>query len=126
MRAHCYPYIGGDSMKAKGMPVAVCDLIPSLNLVLPFAIPSFLGTISNAHYYDFSMTALTNARDILKTLEENTKRPSSRSDAQAARRSDHQPEEPGSAASHQHGRKHGCLGLRHNGYRKTDTHEKTF
>lgn len=65
-----YPYIGGDSMKAKGMPVAVCDLIPSLNLVLPFAIPSFLGNISNAHYYDFSMTALTNARDILKTLEE--------------------------------------------------------
>ncbi len=43
MRAHCHPYIGGDSMKAKGMPVAVCDLIPSLNLVLPFAIPSFLG-----------------------------------------------------------------------------------
>ena len=38
--------------------------------MLPFAVPSFLGKISNAHYYDFSMTALINAREILKTLEE--------------------------------------------------------
>ena len=45
-------------------------MIPSLNLVLPFAVPSFLGKISNVHYYDFSMTALINAREILKTLEE--------------------------------------------------------
>lgn len=65
-----YPYIGGDSMKPKDTAAAVCDLIPSLNLVLPFAVPSFLGEITNAHFYDFSMTCLENARDILKTLEQ--------------------------------------------------------
>ncbi len=65
-----YPYIGGDSRKPRGTQVEACDMIPSLNLVLPFAVPSFLGKISNAHYYDFSMTALINAREILKTLEE--------------------------------------------------------
>ncbi len=64
-----YPYIGGDSMKPKGTAAAACDLIPSLNLLLPFAVPSFLGEIPSASFYDFSMTCLENAREILKTLE---------------------------------------------------------
>lgn len=65
-----YPYIGGDSMKDKGVAVESQSAIPSLNLLLPFAVPSFLGNISGRNLYDYSMTCLENARDILKTLED--------------------------------------------------------
>ncbi len=65
-----YPYIGGDGMKEKDTPVASLDMIPALNLLLPYAVPTFLGKIQQNNLYDYSMTCLENARDILKTLEE--------------------------------------------------------
>ena len=64
-----YPYLGGDSIKDKNIPVSSLEAIPSLNLILPYAVPSFLGKIPEKHFYDFSMTCLENARDILKALE---------------------------------------------------------
>ena len=65
-----YPYIGGDSMKDAGVAVESQSVIPSLNLLLPFAVPTFLGNISGQNLYDYSMTCLENARDILETLED--------------------------------------------------------
>lgn len=65
-----YPYIGGDSMKDEEKPVSGLGMIPSLNLVLPYAVPSFMGDISGKSTYDYSMTCLENARSILRTLEE--------------------------------------------------------
>ena len=65
-----YPYLGGDSIKDKHVSVASQDRIPALNLVLPFAVPMFLGDVSVGSVYDYSMTCLENAYDILKTLEE--------------------------------------------------------
>lgn len=65
-----YPYIGGDSMKEKDISVESLGTIPSLNLLLPYTIPTFLGKIQGKSLYDYSMTCLENARDILKTLEE--------------------------------------------------------
>ena len=65
-----YPYIGGDSIKDEGKQVSSLGNIPSLNLVLPYAVPSFLGDIPGKSIYDYSMTCLENARSILKTLEE--------------------------------------------------------
>ncbi len=65
-----YPYIGGDSMKDKDSPVSRQTHIPSLNLVLPYTVPTFFGNISGEKLYRYSMTCLENARDILKTLEE--------------------------------------------------------
>lgn len=65
-----YPYIGGDSIKDEGVPVADHDFISSLNLLLPFTVPTFLGKISRESFYDFSMTCLENAGSILRTLEE--------------------------------------------------------
>ena len=65
-----YPYIGGDSIKEEERPVSSLGNIPSLNLVLPYAVPSFLGSISGKSIYDYSMTCLENARSILRTLEE--------------------------------------------------------
>jgi len=65
-----YPYIGGDCMKEKGVTVESQGIIPSLNLLLPYAVPSFLGNIPGSSVYEYSMTCLENARDILKILEE--------------------------------------------------------
>ena len=65
-----YPYIGGDSIKDEERPVSSLGNIPSLNLVLPYAVPSFLGDISGKSICDYSMTCLENARSILRILEE--------------------------------------------------------
>ena len=65
-----YPYLGGDSIKDKDVTVSSQGMIPSLNLILPFAVPTFFGELSGSNMYDYSMTCLENARDILKTLEE--------------------------------------------------------
>ena len=64
-----YPYIGGDSMKDKGISVGSQTVIPALNLILPFAVPTFLGNISGKDLYNYSMTCLENAHEILKTIE---------------------------------------------------------
>ena len=64
-----YPYIGGDSMKDNGVSVGSQTVIPSLNLILPFAVPTFLGNISGKDLYNYSMTCLENAHEILKTIE---------------------------------------------------------
>ena len=65
-----YPYLGGDSIKDPEVTVASQGNIPSLNLILPFAVPTFFGNVSQSSLYDYSMTCLENARDILRTLEE--------------------------------------------------------
>lgn len=65
-----YPYIGGDSIKDEGTSVSGHGEIPALNLVLPYATPTFLENVSSRSIYEYSMTCLENARDILKTLEE--------------------------------------------------------
>ncbi|MDD6043007.1 MAG: hypothetical protein PUB87_04545, partial [Eubacteriaceae bacterium] len=65
-----YPYLGGDSIKAPGDSVADQKAIPALNMVLPYSIPTFLGNLSVRRMYDYSMTCLENARDILRVLEE--------------------------------------------------------
>lgn len=65
-----YPYIGGDSLKDPEKPVKGQEEIPAVNMVLPYAVPTFLGDVSGKDIYSYSMTCLENARDILKTLEE--------------------------------------------------------
>lgn len=65
-----YAYIGGDSLKNPDVPVAATGRIPSMNLILPYAVPSFLGDIPGSDVYKYSMVCLENSRDILKALEE--------------------------------------------------------
>ena len=65
-----YPYLGGDSIKNRDVSVASMESIPSVNLILPFAVPGFFGNVPLYSIYDYSMTCLENSRDILKTLEE--------------------------------------------------------
>lgn len=65
-----YPYIGGDGLKDPQKSVKRQGEIPSINLILPYAVPTFLGKLAGSDLYKYSMTCLENARDILRTLEE--------------------------------------------------------
>ena len=63
-----YPFIGGDSVRRN--PVENASVIPSINLILPYVAPGFLQGAPREAIYDFSMTCLQNAANILKVLEE--------------------------------------------------------
>ena len=62
-----YPYIGGDGMWNNKYPER--NLLPSVNLILPYTYPHFMRDVSYKHVTDLSTTALNNALDILQTLE---------------------------------------------------------
>lgn len=65
-----YPYLGGDSIKDPAENVNDKKAIPAMNMIMPYAVPTFMGPLSGSSMYDYSMTCLTNARDILRVLEE--------------------------------------------------------
>lgn len=65
-----YPYLGGDSIKNPEDDVNDKKAIPSMNMILPYAVPTFMGSLSGSSLYDYSMTCLKNARNILHVLEE--------------------------------------------------------
>lgn len=62
------PFIGGDGVKSSSKTEA--NLIPSINLVLPFAAPKFLHDSPKEAVYDFSMVCLENAAKIFHVIEE--------------------------------------------------------
>lgn len=63
-----YPFIGGDSLETKEKTEA--NLIHSINLILPFAAPPFLGDCDNDDVYNFSLVSLENTVKIFKVIEE--------------------------------------------------------
>ncbi|MEG0829736.1 MAG: hypothetical protein RSD88_04510 [Anaerovoracaceae bacterium] len=63
-----YPFIGGDAVKREDDVPAT--LLPSINLVLPYAAPRFLKGAPKEAIYNFSMVCLENARNIFLALEE--------------------------------------------------------
>jgi hypothetical protein len=63
-----YPFIGGDSVEREYSSNG--NLLPSINLILPYAAPTFLINESREAVFNFSLTCLENARNILKALEE--------------------------------------------------------
>ena len=56
-----YPFIGGDSIDK--------DSDVSINLILPYTSPTFIRGGEREAVFNYSMTCLENARDILKVLE---------------------------------------------------------
>ena len=62
------PFIGGDGVRS--MEQTEASLIPSINLILPFAAPSFLKDCSRESVYGLSMVCLRNAAKIFQVLEE--------------------------------------------------------
>ncbi|WP_057976262.1 nicotinate-nicotinamide nucleotide adenylyltransferase [Caloramator mitchellensis] len=62
-----YPYIGGDTLWRGEYPKR--NLIPSINLILPYASPTFIKGASKKSIFTLSKTCLENALDILKVIE---------------------------------------------------------
>ncbi len=67
-----YPFIGGDGVERRRGKTN--SMIDSVNLILPYVMPGFIEGASKEAIYDLSMTCLQNARDILKTLEQEYQR----------------------------------------------------
>lgn len=68
VESHMYPFIGGDGVERHtGDPD---DPFTSINLIMPYVSPHFLEDVPRESLYEFSKVCLENARDILRTLEE--------------------------------------------------------
>ncbi len=62
-----YPFIGGDTLWRGVYPKR--NLLPSINLILPYASPYFMHDAPNSAIYHLSEVCIENAIDILTTLE---------------------------------------------------------
>lgn len=62
-----YPFLGGDGIWLENENIT--NLIPSLNLILPFYSPMFIRGASKEAIYNLSMVCLENARQVLLALE---------------------------------------------------------
>jgi len=63
-----YPFIGGDAVWKSDAPER--NMIPSVNLILPYASPSFIKGASVTSIYQLSETSIENSREILMAIEE--------------------------------------------------------
>lgn len=63
-----YPFIGGDMVERHEETDA--NLIPSINFILPYVVPSYMNDVKRDALYYFSLTCLENVHEILQVLEE--------------------------------------------------------
>lgn len=63
-----YPFIGGDALWRGVYPKR--NLLPSINLILPYTSPSFQNEASKQSIFKLSQVAMENAIDIMSTLED--------------------------------------------------------
>lgn len=62
-----YPYIGGDALWRGYFPQK--NLLPSINLILPFTAPTFLTSATKESIYNMSEIALENTLNIMTAIE---------------------------------------------------------
>ncbi|MGE5678256.1 MAG: cytidyltransferase [Pseudomonadota bacterium] len=62
-----YPFVGGDALWRGVYPRR--NLLPSINLILPYTSPSFLEQTTKKSIFKLSQVAMENSVDILSTLE---------------------------------------------------------
>lgn len=62
-----YPFLGGDGMWFNNDNML--NLIPSINLILPYYSPMYISGAKNEAIYNLSMVSLQNAKSILLALE---------------------------------------------------------
>ncbi|CDF57771.1 nicotinate-nicotinamide nucleotide adenylyltransferase [Thermobrachium celere] len=62
-----YPFIGGDTLFRGKNPQR--NLIPSVNLILPYAVPTFLKGASTKDIYNLSKVCIQNAKLLLEAIE---------------------------------------------------------
>ncbi|MCK8058260.1 MULTISPECIES: cytidyltransferase [unclassified Fusibacter] len=62
-----YPYLGGDTLwRGK---LSDSNLLPSINLILPFVYPRYIKDVNQEKIANFSMVCLQNAYEIMEALE---------------------------------------------------------
>lgn len=61
-----YPFLGGDMVNRD---YADTNLIPSVNLILPYVSPKFIKNVSEQLIFELSRISLTNALDLFKAIE---------------------------------------------------------
>jgi hypothetical protein len=64
-----YPFLGGDGVECSGTEGKLMELCPSINPILPYALPAFLEGISLEMIYAFSEVCMENALDICRAVE---------------------------------------------------------
>ena len=62
-----YPFIGGDALWRGFYPKR--NLLPSINLILPYTYPTFVRNASSRSLYDLSKVCIENSIELLKVLE---------------------------------------------------------
>jgi nicotinic acid mononucleotide adenylyltransferase len=62
-----YPFIGGDALWRGKFPER--NLLPSINLIMPYTSPTFIRNSNNSSIYNLSMVCIENAFSILTALE---------------------------------------------------------
>jgi len=63
-----YPFIGGDALSRRIRSQG--NLVRSINLILPYTLPSFIKNVPAKTLYNFSEVCIENALTILKALED--------------------------------------------------------
>lgn len=63
-----YPFIGGDALWRGTFPKR--NLIPSINLILPYTSPNFLLNAQSRDLYELSRVSIENSLKILRVIEE--------------------------------------------------------
>jgi hypothetical protein len=63
-----YPFIGGDSLFRGSYPQR--NLIPSVNLILPYAVPTFLKGASAKDIFNLSKVCIENSKMLLEAIEQ--------------------------------------------------------
>ena len=62
-----YPFIGGDSLWRGTYPKR--NLLPSINLILPYTYPVFIKNVQPKSLYELSRVCIENSIELLKVLE---------------------------------------------------------
>jgi hypothetical protein len=62
-----YPFVGGDALWRGSYPER--NLLPSVNLIMPYTSPTFLRGTSTSAIYNLSKVCIENSLEILTALE---------------------------------------------------------
>ena len=62
-----YPFIGGNTVRREGSPVP--GLLPGINHILPYAVPSYAQECGRIAVYEISRACLESALELLQVLE---------------------------------------------------------
>ncbi len=66
--SHLYPFLGGDAILKDKHPTR--NLLPSINLILPYSSMAYIKDVSNAKLYNLSKVCLENTISIMSTIEQ--------------------------------------------------------